>query len=604
MTPTKPMPTAAQGPDELRQALDTVRHSLLTVAAFSGFVNLLQLAPSLYMLQVYDRVLGSRNETTLLVLTGLMVGVFLFMMALESVRSWLLVRIGVRLDAVLNERVFNAAFERNLRTPGSNTGLPIHDLNTLRTTLTGSALLALFDAPWLPVFLFVIFWMAPALGWFSLGGALLLLVLAVVNERLSKPRLDEAQKYSMLAQQKLSNHLRNAEVIEAMGMLPQLRRRWYALHHQQLALQAKASDQAAVLSGTTKFVRMGMQSLVLGMGALLVLEGSMTAGMMIAASILVGRALAPVELMVGNWKQIITGRQAYARLRELLNVHPARVAGMSLPPPKGQISVEGASVNVPGTQRLILKNLSFAVGAGEVVGVIGPSASGKSTLARLLVGIWPAAIGAVRLDGASVAQWNKDELGPWVGYLPQDIELFDGTAAENIARFGDVDPEQVVLAAKRVDMHEQILRLPQGYDTPLGTAGSNLSGGQRQRLGLARALYGDPSLVVLDEPNSNLDENGEKALIEAIADLKARGKTVVLVTHRQSTLAAVDKLLVLAEGSVAAYGPRDEVFKALQTRAAGGAAAVGQRRPVGMPVAGPGVVTMLAAAPSTSNGGN
>jgi ATP-binding cassette subfamily C exporter for protease/lipase len=418
--------------------------------------------------------------------------------------------------------------------------------------------------------------MAPGLGWFSLVGALVLLVLAVVNERVAKPRLDEAQKYAMLAQGQLTNHLRNAEVIEAMGMLPAIRRRWYALHHQQLALQARASDQAAVLGGTTKFVRMGMQSLVLGMGALLVLEGSLTAGMMIAASILVGRALAPVELIVGNWKQIVSGRQAYARLRELLASHPARFSGMRLPRPQGQVSVEGASVAVPGTQRPILRNLSFAIAAGEVVGVIGPSASGKSTLARLLVGIWPPAMGSVRLDGASVAQWNKDELGPHVGYLPQDIELFDGTVAENIARFGEVDPEQVVLAARRVDMHEQILRLAQGYDTPLGSAGSNLSGGQRQRVGLARALYGDPSLVVLDEPNSNLDEVGEKALVDAISDLSTRGKTVVLVTHRQSTLAAVDKLLVLADGAVAAYGPRDEVFKALQARAAGP-----QRRPTG-----------------------
>ncbi|MCV2422136.1 type I secretion system permease/ATPase [Paucibacter sp. DJ2R-2] len=568
-----PRLAAALGPHELRTALVAVRHSLLTVGAFSGFLNLMALAPSLYMLQVYDRVLGSRNETTLLVLTGLLVGVYLLIAALETIRTWLLVQVGVRLDAELNERVFNAAFERNLRNPGSNTAQPVHDLNTLRGTLTGPALLALFDAPWLPVFLVVIFWMAPPLGWFSLVGALVLMVLAVVNERVSKSRLDEAQKYSMLAHGKLTNHLRNAEVIEAMGMLPQIRRRWYQLHRQQLSLQAKASDQAAVLGSATKFVRMCMQSLVLGMGALLVLEGSMTAGMMIAASILVGRALAPVELMVGNWKQIVTGSQTYRRLNELLATHPARVSGMDLPRPLGQISVEGASVAVPGTQRQILKNLNFSVNAGDVVGVIGPSASGKSTLARVLVGIWPATIGSVRLDGASLAQWSKDELGPSIGYLPQDIELFDGTVAENIARFGDVDAEQVVLAARRADMHEQILRLPQGYDTPLGSAGSNLSGGQRQRVGLARALYGDPALVVLDEPNSNLDDAGEKALIDAISDLGARGKTVVLVTHRQSTLAAVDKLLVLADGAMAAYGPRDEVLKALQARAAS------QRRP-------------------------
>jgi ATP-binding cassette subfamily C exporter for protease/lipase len=556
--------------DELRVALRSLRGALLTVGVFSGFINLLMLAPAIYMLQVYDRVLASRNETTLLVLSLLVVGAFLFMAALEAVRGWVLVRVGARLDSQLNARVFTAAFERNLRRRGSNTAQPIHDLNTVRQTLTGSALLAAFDAPWLPVYLVVIFLMSPALGWFALGGALVLLVLAVVNERVSKPRLDEAQKFSLQSHTALTNNLRNAEVIEAMGMLPQIRGRWYELHRQQIRSQAKASDQAAVLSSATKFVRIAMQSLVLGFGALLVLEGKLTAGMMIAASILAGRALAPVELLVGNWKQIVAGRQAHARLRELLGSHPPRLQGMSLPKPRGVVSVEMASAAAPGTQRLILKNLAFSIAPGEVVAIVGPSASGKSSLARLLVGIWPAVTGGVRLDGASTFDWNKDELGPHVGYLPQDIELFDGTVAENIARFGAVDAGKVIEAARRVDMHEQILRLPQGYDTPLGTDGSNLSGGQRQRIGLARALYGDPSLIVLDEPNSNLDESGEKALVDAVRALKAQGKTVVLITHRMSTLAAVDKVLVLAEGVLAAFGPRDEVFKAMQGQAAAG----------------------------------
>ena len=562
---------AAGDSNELGIALAAMRSALLTVAVFSGFINLLMLSPSIYMLQVYDRVLGSRNETTLLVLSAMVVGAYLFMAALEAIRGWVLVRVGARLDAQLNSRVYTAAFERNLRRPGSNTAQPIHDLNTLRQTLTGSALLAAFDAPWLPIYLVVIFLMSPALGWFALGGALVLLVLAVLNERLSKPRLDEAQKYSLQSQQALTNNLRNAEVIEAMGMLPQIRERWYGLHRQQLQTQANASDLAAVLGGATKFVRVCLQSLVLGFGALLVLEGRMTAGMMIAASILAGRALAPVELLVANWKQIVAGRQAYARLRELLGIHPPRARGMPLPAPTGSVAVEAASAVAPGTQRLILKNLSFSIAPGEIVAIIGPSASGKSSLARLLVGVWPAVTGSVRLDGASLFEWNKDELGPCIGYLPQDIELFDGTVAENIARFGKVDPDKVVEAAKQVDMHEQILRLPAGYDTPLGTDGSNLSGGQRQRIGLARALYGDPSFIVLDEPNSNLDDSGERALVEAIKALKAAGKTVVLITHRMSTLSVVDKGAVLADGVLAAFGPRDEVLKALQAQAAGGA---------------------------------
>ena len=553
---------------ELVVAMGVVRGSLLTVAAFSGCLNLLLLAPSLYMLQVYDRVLASRNETTLLVLSLLVVGVYVFMFGLETLRGWVLVRVGARLDAKLKARVFTATFERNLLRQGSNTAQPMHDLDTLRQTLTGSALLALFDAPWLPLYLVVIFAMAPALGWFSLGGTVLLVALAVANERLSKPRLDEAQRYAQLSQRALANHLRNAEVIEAMGMLPGIRARWQALHGQQLALQASASDRAALMSGLTKLVRMAMQSLVLGLGALLVLEGKLTAGMMIAASILAGRAVAPVEVLVGNWRQIIAGRQAYARLRELLATHPARGEGMRLPPPAGLVTLEAATVAAPGSNRPILRNLSLAIPAGNVVAIVGPSGSGKSTLARLLVGVWAPGSGNVRLDGTSVAQWNKDELGPHIGYLPQDVELFDGTVAENIARFGAVDAGLVVEAARRADMHDIILRMPQGYDTPLGTDGGRVSGGQRQRVGLARALYGDPSLIVLDEPNANLDEAGEKALVEAIADLKRRGKTVVLITHRQSTLAVVDKLVVLAEGELAAYGPRDDVLKALRAQVA------------------------------------
>jgi len=580
----RPQSAAQKAPDELRVALRALRNALLTVAVFSGFINVLMLTPAIYMLQVYDRVLGSRNETTLLVLSIMVLAAFLFMAALEAVRGWVLIRVGARLDSQLNARVFTAAFERNLRRPGSNTAQPIHDLNTVRATLTGSALISAFDAPWLPVYLVVIFLMSPALGWFAFGGAVLLLVLAVINERTSKPRLDEAQKYQLQSHQALTNNLRNAEVIEAMGMLPSIRRRWYELHRQQIATQASASDLAAVLSGATKFVRIALQSLVLGFGALLVLEGSLTSGMMIAASILAGRALAPVEMLVGNWKQIISGRQAYARLRELLGVHPPRREGMALPAPRGQVTVEAASAPAPGSQRLILKNLTFSIAPGEVVAVIGPSASGKSSLARLLVGIWPAAMGSVRLDGASIFDWNKDELGPFIGYLPQDIELFDGTVADNIARFGEVDAERVVDAARRVDMHEQILRLPMGYDTPLGSDGSNLSGGQRQRIGLARAIYGDPSFIVLDEPNSNLDETGEKALVEAVKALKARGKTVVLITHRMSTLAAADKILVLADGNLATYGPRDEVFKAMQSQ---GALVPARRSPTITPVPAP-----------------
>ena len=555
-------------PDELRAALAKVRAALRTVALFSGFCNLLMLAPSLYMMAVYDRVLGSRNETTLVVLTIIIVGAFVLMTALETIRGWVLVRVGARLDGQLNARIFTASFERSLQKPGSPASQPMQDLNALRLTLTGPAMIALFDLPWLPIYLFVIFVFSIPLGFFAVGGAVVISVLAVVNERQTKSRLDEAQKVNMQSGTSMNNNLRNAEVIEAMGMLPNIRGRWSKLHLKALRLQALASDQAALFGGLTRFVRILMQSLVLGFGALLVIEGKMTSGMMIAATILVSRALAPVETLVANWKQLVSGRAAYRRLDELLRTHPARVAGLPLPRPKGAISVEGAAVVVPGTRNTVLRGLTFSVAPGEVVAVVGPSAAGKSSLARLLVGIWPAAAGSVRLDGADIYQWNKDELGPNVGYLPQDIELFDGTVADNIARFGELTSDKIIAAATKAGMHELILRLPQGYDTPIGSGGSALSGGQRQRLGIARALYGDPALVVLDEPNSNLDEIGEKALAETVKELRAAHKTVILITHRMASLAVVDKLLVLHEGSIVAYGPRDQVLAALQAQGA------------------------------------
>ncbi len=549
--------------DELATAILSFRTTFASVGAFSFFINLLMLTPSIYMMQVYDRVLGSRNETTLLVLTLLMLGLYALLNALDMIRTFVLVRIGAQLDINLNQRVFTAAFERNLIRPGSNPAQALSDLNAVRQTLTGSALLALFDLPWIPIYLAVIFIFSPELGWFSLASSLILVVLAIANEKTTKPLLDEAQKYSMTSSTMAANNLRNAEVIEAMGMLPRISKRWYEAHRKYLQLQAKASDRAGIMAGVTKFVRISVQSLVLGYGALLVLENKMTGGMMIASSILVGRALAPVESLIGNWKQFISGRAAYGRLLQLLESHPARKQGMSLPKPKGDVLVENVSAGAPGSRQLILRGISFAIPAGDVVAIIGASASGKSTLARLLVGIWGTQSGSVRLDGGNVYDWNKDELGSAIGYLPQDIELFAGTVAENIARFGQTDSDKIIEAATRAGMHDAILRLPQGYDTMLGDGAYSLSGGQRQRIGLARALYDDPSLIVLDEPNSNLDEQGEQALATTIRGLKANGKTVVLITHRLSALAVVDKIMVMHEGQLKAYGPRDQVLAAL-----------------------------------------
>lgn len=580
------MSRPAQQRSELAEVLLSFRRAFMTVGSFSFFINLLMLTPAIYMLQIYDRALGSRNVTTLLMLTLITLGLFGLMSVLEWIRSMVLVRVGARLDLDINSRVFDATFERNLRQAGQNPAQALNDLASMRQTLTGAGVIALTDAPWMPIYVLVIFMLHVELGIFALIGVLLLVILAVVNERVSAGPLGEAQKLAMAANAQANNNLRNAEVIEAMGMLPAIRGRWFKLHQKFLMQQALASDRAGVLNAITRFVRISMQSLALGYGALLAIEGEITAGMMIAGSIIMGRALAPVEVLIANWKQLVSARAAYGRLAELLQVYPARVAGMPLPRPEGVVLVENAATAAPGSRVLILKNVSFSLKAGEIVAVIGPSASGKSTLARLLVGVWPPLAGSVRLDGAEVFKWNKDELGRHLGYLPQDIELFDGTVAENIARFGDIDSERVLAAAQAAGVHDLVLLLPMGYDTPLGDGGSALSGGQKQRIGLARALYGDPALIVLDEPNSNLDDQGEAALAETLRRLKAEKRTVVIITHRMSTLAVADSILVMHEGTVKLHGPRDQVLAALRSgNQAGADRQGGAARPAPMAVA-------------------
>ena len=558
------MKTIFNSKNEIEQALLSFKNTFYTIGVFSAITNLLMLVPSLYMLQVYDRVLASRNEITLLMLTLMMLGAFLIMGALELIRSFVLVRVGARFDMTLNKRIYSAAFEQNLKKAGGNAGQALQDLTMIRQFLTGNALFAFFDAPWFPVYLVVIFFFQSSLGVFALCGTILLVILAIINERVSKKPLSEANSMAISASNLATNNLRNAEVIESMGMLPNLMARWFKLHGRFLHLQAEASEKAGLVGAITKFVQVALQSLVLGLGALLVLENKITPGMMIAASILLGRALAPVQQVIGVWKSWSSVRSAYERLTELLTANPQRPAGMALPAPIGAVAVEGVHAAPPGVAAPLLRNLNFALVPGDVLGVIGPSGSGKSTLARLLVGVWPAGAGKVRLDGADIYQWNKAELGPYIGYLPQDIELFGGTVSDNIARFGDVEPDKVVTAAKRAGVHEMILHLPKGYDTVLGDGGAGLSGGQRQRLGLARAMYDDPSVIVLDEPNSNLDDAGEAALLKAVNDLRQRGKTIVLITHRTSAIGITNKLLLLREGIAEMFGPTDQVLAALQ----------------------------------------
>ena len=524
---------------------------------------MLMLVPSLYMMEVYDRVLGSRNEYTLYMLSLMALGLYALISGLEYIRSMVVIRIGVKMDSYLNARVYTAAFEQNLGSAGINAGQALNDLTTIRQFVTGNGVFAFFDAPWFPIYLIIIFLFNAWLGLFALVSTIVLIGLAWINEAISSKPLAEANTVAIRSSNMASNNLRNAEVIEAMGMLPNMRSRWYAQHQQFLRLQTIASQRASQIGAITKFVRIAVQSLILGVAALLVIKGQVTSGMMIAASILLGRAIAPVEQIIAVWRQWSGVVSAYHRLDQLLVKNPPRVAGMSLPKPVGHILVEGVTAAPPGASTAVLKNLNLSLRPGDCLGLIGPSGSGKSTLARLLVGVWPAAVGTIRLDGANVYQWNKDELGPNIGYLPQDIELFAGTIADNIARFGAVDSEKVVAAAQLAGVHELILRMPKGYDTFIGDGGAGLSGGEKQRIALARALFDNPSVVVLDEPNSNLDEFGELALAQAILNLKQAGKTIVLITHRPNIIRNTNLLLVLRDGVALAFGPTEMVLQEL-----------------------------------------
>ena len=548
--------------NEMLAALTAYKRAFFNIGLFSAVINLLMLAPALYMLQVYDRVLASGNEMTLLMLTLMILGLFGLMGALEWVRSQVVIRLGTQMDMRLNQRVYDAAFEAQLSTGSPATGQALNDLTSLRQFATGNALFAFFDAPWFPVYLWVIFMFSPWLGLLALGGAVLLMLLAWLNQRVSQGPLKAASELSVEATQQASAHLRNAEAIEAMGMLATLRGHWLAQHTAFLAQQNLASEKTASVGAWSKGVRLALQSLVLGLGALLAVQGQITAGMMIAGSILMGRVLSPIDQLIGVWKQWTSARLAYQRLESLLQAHPARPPRMALPVPRGELAVEQLSASAPGTRRATLSNLSFTLPAGQVLGVIGPSGCGKSTLARLLIGVWQPLAGKVRLDGAQLSQWDKQQLGPHLGYLPQDIQLFAGTIAQNIARFAQVDADKVLAAAQMAGVHSLILQMPEGYDTRLGDGGAGLSGGQKQRIGLARALYGLPALIVLDEPNANLDEAGEQALLQAIGQLKQLKRTLILITHKPNVLTLTDQLLILREGQLQAFGPTAKVLAA------------------------------------------
>lgn len=542
---------AAPAMGVVARTMGSFRREFVWVGVFSMFANLLMLTPTLYMLQVFDRVLVSGSELTLAALTLVALLFFATMGFAEWVRSRLLVRTGAAFDEALNRKVFDAGFEASLLSGARNPLQPFNDLLGLRQFLTGNGVFAVFDLPWVPIYLGVLFLMHPWLGWTGVLFTGVLLVVALVGHRLTSPRLRVAQDGVVESNAFLHAKLRNAETVHALGMAGNLRRLWLALQSQQGDRHGDALAASQRLQAVAKFLQYAQPSLILAVGAVLAIDGQIGIGAMIASNALMALALRPIGTLVTTWKQFVDMRQAMARLDDLLTRYGnARRAAHSADEVRGQVTLRGLVARAPGREQPILDGLDAEFRAGEVVAIVGPSGAGKSTLARCLVGIWPGAESQVLLDGEPIGRWNREALGPRIGYLPQDVELFNGSIAENIARFGVVESDKVIDAATRTGIHEMVLRLPRGYDTPMGEAGQLLSGGQRQRIGLARAIYGDPALVVLDEPASNLDDAGEAALVRAMRDLRSRGRTVFLIAHQRHLLAAVDRMLVLERGRI------------------------------------------------------
>ena len=550
---------------ELAETLWRYKSAFVGVVAFSALINLLMLTGPLFMLQVYDRVLPSRSVPTLVALMVLMGALYAFQATLEGTRARLLVRLGYQLDESLSQRLYNAVVRVPLRLKSRGDGSEhLQDIDHIRSFFSSGGPSALADLPWVPVYLAVCFLFHPLIGVAALVGGGALAVITICAEFFTRAPSKAAAHHHAKRNALLEASRRNAEVVRAMGMAPGLGMRWALSNTEHLSAQRRASDVSGGLGSLSRALRMLLQSLVLGLGAYLVIYQEATAGVIIASSILVSRTLAPVEIAVANWKPFVAARQSWTRLCTLLEAVPAEALPLTLPVPRHQLRVDNVSAVPPGERRLVLKGIDFGLTTGDGLGVIGPSASGKSSLARLLVGVWQPANGKVQLDGAALEQWSPDMLGPHIGYLPQDVELFSGTIAENIGRFDrEINVEKVIAAAQAAGAHDLIVSLPQGYETQIGKSGSSLSAGQRQRVALARALFGDPFLVVLDEPNSNLDEEGERALTNAITGARRRGAIVVVIAHRPSALAAVDQVLVLSGGQQMRFGLKDEVLRAV-----------------------------------------
>jgi PrtD family type I secretion system ABC transporter len=560
--------------DEVRELLRACRGYFATVAVFSAAINILYLASPLYMLQVYDRVISSSSVITLVMLTIALLLAFLALAGLDVMRAKVLARASIRLDRLMAGRVVVAVLESATALGGARSQM-LRDFDTFRQFVTGAGIHAVFDLPWAPLYILVIFMLHPLLGGFALGCAVLLVCMALINERLVRPPINESNEAASRNYSFTEMSLRNAEVVQAMGMSEGLLKRWSRDRIRMIERQVLASDRGASMSSTIRFLRLSMQSLILGLGAYLVIDRVVTVGSMFAASILLGRALQPVEQIVGSWRSLVSARDSFLRLRGLLAANPLRPSRLELPRPLGHVSVETVTYALPKSNKPILRNVSFRVEPGEAVGIIGPSGAGKSTLLRQIVGVMKPTAGTVRIDGADMASWPRSSIGQYIGYLPQDVELFSDTVAANIGRFQTNNSEAIIRAAQLAGVHEMILRLPDGYETQVGEGGAVLSGGYRQRIGLARAVFGNPSLVVLDEPSSNLDAEGDAALTECMLRLKKNKVTIIIVSHRPATIAVVDKILLLMDGVVETFGPRAEVLSRLSP-------------PSSVPVAAPG----------------
>jgi len=555
---------------ELGDALRACRSAFIGVGAMSCMINLLYLTGSIFMLEIYDRVLPSRSVPTLVGLVILAGGLYIAQGFLDLIRGRILGRIGTSLDEALNNRVFETIVRLPLMVGGRNEGLqPLRDLDNVRSFLGSMGPGAFFDLPWLPFYLAICFAFHVLIGLTALVGAIILVTLTLVTEFMSREPAREAMGLAARRNDLAASSRRNAEVLVAMGMAGRLTKRWSEANERYLAGNQRASDVAGGLGAIAKVMRMTLQSAVLAVGAYLVIHQEATAGIIIAGSILSARALAPVDLAIAHWKGFVAARQSWQRLNRLLESLPARAVPTSLQSPSSRLSVEGVSIVPPGDQRVIVQDVTFALEAGNGLGVIGPSGSGKSSLVRALVGVWQPFRGKVRVDGAALDQWSSDVLGRYIGYLPQDVELFAGSVAQNICRFDpDAGSDTIIAAAKEAGVHEMIIKMRDGYDTQIGEQGTALSAGQAQRVALARALYGNPFLIVLDEPNSNLDTEGDEALTRAVRGARERGAIVVVVAHRPIGIEAVDQLLVLKDGRMQAFGPKETVLGQVLQRVA------------------------------------